>query len=296
MKTVTEHLVAMGSDMKAMLKELLHTHARLGRMPEHDSVVWIGPQGVWEPLGVEGRQLQSRLLRLLDQYGPLVATLLRGQRAQDHRKLTEYLDRLRHTIEQSQLTWEANTAQAETKAVAAIDGIEHLLAGCYDPSAGQPIFAPDTNALIYNPALEAWRFEGATPFRLALTPAVTSELDRLKINHRVEEVRKKAERVIRTIKGYRARGSLLEGVPLVRGVSEVFQIATEPDMTATLPWLDPSNDDDRFLASTIEVMRLHPRSAVIIVTRDINLQNKAELARIPFVEPPEGEVGEAVAP
>jgi hypothetical protein len=27
MKTVTENLAAMGSDMKAMLKELLHTHA-----------------------------------------------------------------------------------------------------------------------------------------------------------------------------------------------------------------------------------------------------------------------------
>jgi hypothetical protein len=36
----------------------------------------------------------------------------------------------------------------------------------------------------------------------------------------------------------------------------------------------------------IEVMRMKPRSAVLLVTRDINLQNKAEFANIPFVEPP----------
>ena len=47
--------------------------------------------------------------------------------------------------------------------------------------------------------------------------------------------------------------------------------------------------DDRLLATVVEVMRLHPHSPVTLVTRDINLQNKAEFACIPFVEPPEPE-------
>jgi predicted ribonuclease YlaK len=34
-------------------------------------------------------------------------------------------------------------------------------------------------------------------------------------------------------------------------------------------------------------MRQHPRTPVILVTRDINLQNKAEYAGLPFVEPPD---------
>ena len=34
-------------------------------------------------------------------------------------------------------------------------------------------------------------------------------------------------------------------------------------------------------------MRLYPHSAVFLVTRDINLQNKAELAKVCFIEPPE---------
>jgi predicted ribonuclease YlaK len=58
-------------------------------------------------------------------------------------------------------------------------------------------------------------------------------------------------------------------------------------MEESLPWLDADNRDDRFIASAIEVMRARPRSAVVIVTRDLNLQNKAEFASLPFVEPPD---------
>ena len=58
-------------------------------------------------------------------------------------------------------------------------------------------------------------------------------------------------------------------------------------MSETLSWFVADNKDDQFLAACIEVMRSHLRSAVVLVTRDINLQNKAEFARLPFTEPPE---------
>jgi hypothetical protein len=56
-------------------------------------------------------------------------------------------------------------------------------------------------------------------------------------------------------------------------------------MSHSLPWLDPASLGDRLLASVIEVMRLDPHASVIVVTRDINLQNKLEFARVPFVNP-----------
>ena len=37
----------------------------------------------------------------------------------------------------------------------------------------------------------------------------------------------------------------------------------------------------------MEVQRAHPRASVCLVTEDLNLQTKAELAAVPFVEPPE---------
>jgi predicted ribonuclease YlaK len=79
---------------------------------------------------------------------------------------------------------------------------------------------------------------------------------------------------------------LNDGVDVVSNRIRIRSIATEPCVDEVLPWLDPTSPDDRILASCVETMRVHPRSKVALVTGDINLQNKAEFARIPFLEPP----------
>ena len=61
----------------------------------------------------------------------------------------------------------------------------------------------------------------------------------------------------------------------------------EPDMKNNLSWLDADVADDRIIASTLEIMINHPTARIVLVTRDINLQNKAEVALIEFVESPE---------
>ena len=114
-----------------------------------------------------------------------------------------------------------------------------------------------------------------------------SELDLLKINHRNENVRKKAETIIRKIKEFRRRGKLTEIVTVVKNKIMIQAMAIEPDMKTTLQWLDPDNNDDRILAGVIEIMRVRPRSLVTAVSRDINFQNKAEFAAVPYEEPPE---------
>ena len=58
-------------------------------------------------------------------------------------------------------------------------------------------------------------------------------------------------------------------------------------MEQTLEWLDPTSGDDRIIAGVIDAMRRFPRSTVVLVTADVNLQNKAAFASLPFVEPPE---------
>jgi predicted ribonuclease YlaK len=72
----------------------------------------------------------------------------------------------------------------------------------------------------------------------------------------------------------------------VQGISDIVALAIEPDLTKSLPWLDKENADDRIIADFLEVMRVNPRSPVVLVTRDINFQNKAEFAHLPFCEPP----------
>src|SRR5262249_1027244 len=161
-------------------------------------------------------------------------------------------------------------------ALEALDAQAALVANLYDASGGEPVYVPDTNALVLNPQLEDWRFEGVARFTVFLLPTVLQELDALKVNHRVEPGRDKSEGLIRRIKGYRARGRLSDGVPLTKGVSTLIAGAVEPDMGNTLPWLDAANNDDRVLAGFIEVMRRYPHSPVTLVTGDLNLQNKAE--------------------
>jgi predicted ribonuclease YlaK len=86
--------------------------------------------------------------------------------------------------------------------------------------------------------------------------------------------------------GSNCQGALLDGVPVKKGSVFIRSFAREPDVPRAVPWLDATNQDDRILTSVIEVMRAHPRSRVALVTRDINLQNKADFARLYLLEPP----------
>jgi hypothetical protein len=212
--------------------------------------------------------------------------LLQGQPRDTLKSLSDTNRVLVDIIEQ-QRTSARTVQEAFNRVIEALTQQEALLARLYDPSAGDAVFVPDTNALLYNPALEEWRFPDTPKFTLVLTPTVLSELDALKINHRNDAVRDKAERLIRQVKEYRRRGRLADGVPLVTGVSTLQTLATEPKLEDSLPWLDSANNDDRFIAAVLEVMRVRPRAPVILISRDINLQNKAEFAGLPFVEPPE---------
>jgi hypothetical protein len=112
-----------------------------------------------------------------------------------------------------------------------------------------------------------------------------AEIDLHKTDERRSSRREKAERFARQVGEYRRRGPLLQGATLAAGISTVMANPVEPKMSDSLPWLDPTNLDDRLLASIIEVMRLNAHASVIVVTRDVNFQNKLEFARVPFVSP-----------
>ena len=53
-------------------------------------------------------------------------------------------------------------------------------------------------------------------------------------------------------------------------------IASKPNFTQPLNWPDSENMDDRIIASALEIQKVKQNSLIIIVTGDINLQNKAK--------------------
>jgi rRNA-processing protein FCF1 len=148
------------------------------------------------------------------------------------------------------------------------------------------ILIPDTNALVAAPDVSQYSISVGQPkYTIIIVPTVLAELDKLKIMHRDQDFRDKVNSVIRRIKGWRNQGSLLSGVTVNKTITAKM-VAAEPNFSKTLHWLDSSNDDDRIIASVLELQRQHPSNAIVLVTSDINLQNKAEMANLPFIEPP----------
>jgi len=145
---------------------------------------------------------------------------------------------------------------------------------------------PDTNALLRNPAVEEYApAVGAADYMVHIVTTVLAELDDLKDRGRTPDVREKAEKVIRRLKGFRDRGNLAEGVT-VAGKVRLRLEHREVDTRSVLQWLDPGVPDDRIMAAALRLQSDHPAGVVILVTTDINLQNKADAVGLPYVEPP----------
>lgn len=286
MKSMREQVNSFADEISDLLATLILKHSRISQWNYPGSIVLTSTNFKWEPLSQEGIQLQSKAFEEYRHFCSLMRVMLAEQPDHTKRKFDKSEKIVTEIINQ-QKTSSPNITEAYqhvrselAKQVAFIDGL-------YDSSSGTYIIVPDTNALLYNPDLDKWTFDAFDRFTIVLTPTVLSELDHHKINHRNEDVRKKANSLIGRIKDYRRRGRLADGVPIKTGKITLMAVAKEPNFSNTLPWLDSSSTDDRYLASYLEIMRAFPSSITILVTRDINLQNKAELARVPFMEPPD---------
>ena len=145
---------------------------------------------------------------------------------------------------------------------------------------------PDTNALLRNPSVEDYaNVVGSADYMVHIVTSVLAELDDLKDRGRAADVREKAEKVIRRLKGFRDRGSLADGVT-VKGKIRLRLEHREVETRSVLSWLDPAIPDDRILAATLRLQSDHPAGAVVLITTDINLQNKADAVGLPYAEPP----------
>jgi len=272
-------------------KSIQLIHEFSGMQPVNNpgnSVVLISVSGdhFWKSLPPGGKQIQAKLLPEFDRFGHIVRVLIRNLPGGVQADLDESLKIMRSYIEQEGSTWSKTPGEAIEKVRSLIKEIIANLENYFDRSSEEALAIVDTNALLQNPDIENWQFEDMDHFTIILTPLVLSELDRHKVNHTKQQVREKALTIIRKIKEYRRRGSLHEGVVVVKKKVALRSIAIEPDMAQNLSWLDATNADDRFLATAVEIMRDNLGTMTFIVTADINMQNKAEFAGIPFREVP----------
>ena len=287
MRTVTENLEDAAVSMRALLDSLFPANISLRDLNHRGGDVFIaGPSHVFPPLDSEQRRIRSRIGAELDHFMAVVRAMLRSLPKASQRSISQAERTLRAVADQARVSC-SSTEAAKAGVSKALDELLALISDLHDDSEGDVLLVPDTNALLSSPALESWTYADLDAFELVLVPTVLAELDDLKVSHRNPDVRDKANALIRQMKEFRRRGKLTAGVPVVRDRITLRALAVEPDLDASLPWLDRTNADDRILASCVEVMHTHPRAAVVLVSGDINLQNKAEFALIPFLEPPE---------
>ncbi len=145
------------------------------------------------------------------------------------------------------------------------------------------LLVPDTSALYANPALEEWA--STQPATLVLVPQVIRELDKHKTHHPAEEVRKKAVSLIKRFENIGARGDTFDGVKLA-GKLSFRELPADTDREALQTGLVIENDDDLLLGSALELKWATPSAAVVLVTADRNMRNKARMMRLTVDEPP----------
>lgn len=149
-----------------------------------------------------------------------------------------------------------------------------------------PTLVPDTNALIINPDPNNYKeVIGHDSFYFVITTPVLRELDNQKDDGKKSiEYREKVKKVIKRIKGYRNQGDITTGVTINKTI--IFKMDyKEPKILNAIDWLDPLNIDDQIIMRALELQKESPSSDVIIVTADINLQNKASGANLRYSEP-----------
>jgi len=243
----------------------------------------------WGTLDDHGRQLQRALLEV---WPPLMERL-RLLLAADPSPTQTRLDKLNKFV----TNWLDRPAKFDSTVPATIpEAKQHFhkefaicseLLGSLGQQTGATIVVADTNVLVRSPDLGRYRqVLGTDAYTVVLVAPVLGELDALKTGRAGPSVRDKARGFSNRIKEWRRRGPLHLGVT-VEGKVVVRTEGREPNVSASLSWLDPTVVDDRIIACTLEVQRHHPTDRVVLLTGDVNLLAKADMAGILTADTPD---------
>jgi rRNA-processing protein FCF1 len=288
LQSFQERLTSELQRIEAAILDLWHkSRIEEFRNDPYSELVFIAPPHYWKALPIEHRAAQARLLGRYRHWYELFYRC----HAQHSSDMQDNLDQTNaHVLAAIELKSDWSTAATFEENHTVLSDKLNFFRSLLEQHFGDEmefLLVPDTNALLKaaDPAQYVDVIDSAS-FTFVIVPTVLAELDGLKRSRANQAVGDKAEKAIRTIKGLRKQGSVLEGVIVAKTIT-VKMIPTEPRMADLPSWLDPTNQDDRIIGSVLEIQSAHPSTVVVLVTDDMNLQNKAEMAFLPWAEPPE---------
>ena len=249
-------------------------------------IVFIGfPTVGWaSDEGLVGER--TRLLVRVHEWADLFALLHRNALPVTQTRIDERLELVRNWLIRDGGDWSVPTTiqQALAKADETFAGLVELIElGTHGQRA--TLVVPDTNSLLRDPDVAAFRAQvGSDSYAVVMLTTVMSELDELNDRGRTQDVRDKAKAAVRRLKGLRDRGDVRVGVP-VQGRTTLRMEHREVSPASVLDWLDPSVPDDRILGGALDLQARFPAATVLLITADLNLQNKAAAVGLPFADP-----------
>ena len=277
---LTSDLHAITETLADLIRELPIKHPA-----NTDTVVFIAPKYYWSEVSAEQLNAQLTIKREYDEWFEVFRSVFRKAAKSVNRRIERAAKSFRQWIELSS-NWSIshNRTANEKRLRHDAERFIKLLAILGESRALGTILITDTNAIVNEPDPIRYRaIAQCKSFVFLLLPTVLAELDDLKNLHRNPDFREKVKNVVTKIKGWRNQGPLLNGVTVGKTIT-VKAFAREPDMKHALTWLDEHNHDDRLIAAVLEVQSVHPAARVVLITGDINLMNKADLARIETAE------------
>jgi len=204
-------------------------------MREVPGIAIVAPEHYFDKLPPEQESIQIKLKRKYETIAELLALLFRSAPDGVAYKLDEADKEFRAWLElEPRWSLSENKTSNEEQIKKASKKLENLIDILEIDKNGHVIIIPDTNSLL-NTA-EPRKYETVAESRIftfLLLPTVLGELDNLKISHRNPDVREKAKKIIKRIKGWRRQGALTEGVIVDKTITVMSEFK-EPDMANTL--------------------------------------------------------------
>lgn len=259
------------------------------RNDPNSGVLIVAPPYNWGKLTSDGEVTQAKAIKILDELLIKFDLLFDGKPNSILNKYETLKRYFNGAIKRDNWNWSVPSSilEAKKELQEKIKEIDSLLDWMKNLGNKDIIIVPDTNALIINNRLESYgeTLDDVEKWTVVITPIILRELDELKIRNTGNEFREKVKKTINYLKGLRNQGDALNGIGIYNNKVTFKLLAAEPNMNKNLPWLDVNNNDDRIIASCMEIQIENPASCVILFTADINLQTKAQLARLPFIDP-----------
>ncbi|MCL5263663.1 MAG: PhoH family protein [Chloroflexi bacterium] len=132
------------------------------------------------------------------------------------------------------------------------------------------LFVLDTNVLLH----DASAIEKFADNTVVIPLVVIDEIDTFK--GRQDVVGRNAREIARLLDGYRARSSLLEGVPTGAGGEIKVVVDGAAGVDELPPGLDKNRVDNQILRQCLTLKRRHPDIPVVLVSKDVNMRLRAD--------------------